>query len=348
MDRCWSMDYKISVIIPVYNAQDRLDATINSVVNQTIGFENIELILVDDKSKDKSRDIITTYSDKYDNIKPIFLKENSGTPAKPRNVGIDNATAQYLIFIDSDDEIIPDYCETLYNAIEKENADVAHCGYSIKFLDGIYTSFKEDHEIEDPTLLRLTMWGAIFSTELIRKYDIKCPQTLAQDVVFSIKAFTQANKITQLPNYRGYIYTAENYSSVTHKTSKNSFIKYLKGFALVNEYLDENNFNKEETWLALIPFMLYMFFKLDESKEEKIDLLKKYRELGLSINYPNIKLDLKPLDMVNKAIMKEQYNKAIFLSSIAGKMYNWRNLKNFIYKQNLNLKKVEIGELANS
>ena len=213
------MNYKVSVIIPMYNVQDSLKTNIKSVVNQTIGFENIELILVNNKSSDNFRNIINSYSDKYDNIKPIFLKENSGIPAKPRNIGIDNVTAPYLIFIDSDDEIIPDYYETLYNAIEKEKADIAHCGHFTK-LDGIYTCFKQEPKVDDSVLLRLTMWGVIFSTELIKKHDIKCPLTLAQDVVFAIKAFTQANKIVQLPNYRGYIYTAENYSSVTHKVSK--------------------------------------------------------------------------------------------------------------------------------
>ena len=62
------MNYKVSVIIPIYNAQDTLKVAINSVINQTIRFENIELILVDDKSTDNSRKIITTYSNKYNNI----------------------------------------------------------------------------------------------------------------------------------------------------------------------------------------------------------------------------------------------------------------------------------------
>ena len=342
------MNYKVTMIIPVYNAQDTLEATINSVVNQTIGFENIELILADDKSSDNSRDIINNYANKYDNIKPIFLKENSGTPAKPRNLGIDSATSPYLIFLDSDDEIIPDYCETLYNSIEKEKADVVYCGNSIKFLDGIYASFKEDPKLEDPSSLRLTMWGVCFSKKFIKEHDIKCPSTLAQDVVFSIKAFTQANKIIQLPNYRGYVYTAENESSVTHNASKNSFKKYLKGFSLMKDYLDENKLNKERIWVIHLPLLLYMFFKIDENKKEKIDILKKYREFELSLNYPNIKLNSKPLDILNKAIMDEQYDKAIFLSSIASKMYSWRKLKNFIYKKDLDLKKVEIDELLNS
>ena len=64
--------YKISVITPVYNAESSLKNAIDSIINQTIGFENIEFILVDDKSTDGSRSIILEYADKYDNIKAIF------------------------------------------------------------------------------------------------------------------------------------------------------------------------------------------------------------------------------------------------------------------------------------
>ena len=92
--------YKISVIIPVYNAENTLKQAVNSVINQSIGFENIELILVDDNSNDNSRKIIQDYADKYGNVKAIFLRENSGSPSKPRNTGIDNATAPYLMFLE--------------------------------------------------------------------------------------------------------------------------------------------------------------------------------------------------------------------------------------------------------
>ena len=70
--------YKISVIIPVYNAEGTLKKTIDSVITQTFGFENIELIIVDDKSSDNSKIIINEYSKKFNNIKPIFLEKNSG------------------------------------------------------------------------------------------------------------------------------------------------------------------------------------------------------------------------------------------------------------------------------
>lgn len=97
-----TMTYKISVIVPIFNAENDLKNAINSVINQTIGFENIELILVDDCSTDNSKNIINYYLTKYPNIKAIFLK-NTGNPSKPRNIGIDKSTGEYLMFLDSDD-----------------------------------------------------------------------------------------------------------------------------------------------------------------------------------------------------------------------------------------------------
>ena len=81
--------YKISIITPIFNAEKFLRNTIESIIKQSIGFENIELILIDDKSTDKSGEIIKDYANKYDNIKPIFLEKNSGAASFPRNKGIE-------------------------------------------------------------------------------------------------------------------------------------------------------------------------------------------------------------------------------------------------------------------
>ena len=134
-------------------------------------------------------------------------------------------------------------------------------------------------------------------------------------------------------------------ASITHNISKETFNKFLKGFCIVKEYLNENKLNNEKLWVDLLLLPLYMFLKIDGNKEEKIAILKKYREFELSLNYPNIKLMLKPMDMLNKAIMNENYDKAIFLSSIASKIYKWRKLKNFIFKYTKGLKKIEMGSV---
>ena len=80
------MSYKISVIIPIFNAEKYLSHTIETIIGQSLGFENIELILVDDKSTDNSSKIIQEYANKYDNIVAIFSEVNHGFPGFGRNV----------------------------------------------------------------------------------------------------------------------------------------------------------------------------------------------------------------------------------------------------------------------
>lgn len=117
------MSYKISVVIPVYNAQNDLSKAIDSIINQTFGFENIELILVDDASTDNSKEIIKEYQSLYDNIRLGELKQNSRLPGKPRSLGIDYASADYIVFLDSDDTYEKDAFEILYDTVQKENSD---------------------------------------------------------------------------------------------------------------------------------------------------------------------------------------------------------------------------------
>lgn len=135
--------YKISVIIPIYNAENELETAINSIINQNFGFENIELILVDDKSTDNSKEIIQKYENKYKNIIGVYLDNNSGLPGKPRSIGIEYATSDYLMFLDADDEYTKDAFEILYHIIEKEKSDFVIANYYFNF-DGeiVKSNFK--------------------------------------------------------------------------------------------------------------------------------------------------------------------------------------------------------------
>lgn len=114
---------KTSIIMPVYNNERDLPHVLDSIVNQTIGLENLEVIVIDDCSTDKSGEIIDIYSKKYKNIYPIHLYENSESPSKPRNMGIRNATSDYIMFHDSDDCFKLDACEILYETMQNEDVD---------------------------------------------------------------------------------------------------------------------------------------------------------------------------------------------------------------------------------
>ena len=124
---------KISIIIPVYNIQDYLDNTLDSVVCQT--YKNIEIILVNDGSSDESNNICEFWKEKDERIKYIE-QENKGVSIA-RNVGFSNSSGEYILFIDGDDEIAQDMCEQLLTRLIEDEADASYCGFFNIFKDKI-------------------------------------------------------------------------------------------------------------------------------------------------------------------------------------------------------------------
>jgi len=120
----------ISVIIPVYNVEKYIKRAFDSLLNQTIGFENLEIIFIDDASTDNSSKIINDYSKKYENVKSILLDRNSGSGGKPRNIGMSISSKEFIMFLDADDFLYEDACELLYDEITKENIDIVSGTYT--------------------------------------------------------------------------------------------------------------------------------------------------------------------------------------------------------------------------
>ncbi|TWT04968.1 glycosyltransferase family 2 protein [Planomicrobium sp. CPCC 101079] len=126
-----SRESKVTVVTPVYNAEKFLGKTINSVINQSLQFKNIEFILVDDRSTDSSRSILWNYAQRYENIVAVFLKENTGSPSTPRNLGIELASSEFICFLDADDWLEEDCLKNLAAILEETGDDYA-VGKTIK------------------------------------------------------------------------------------------------------------------------------------------------------------------------------------------------------------------------
>lgn len=339
--------FKVSVIIPVYNAESTIGNAIDSVINQTMNFEDIELILVDDNSSDDSSKIIQEYADKYGNIKFIKLTENSGLPSKPRNVGIDNSTAPYLMFMDNDDLFPPETCETLYDAITDKDAEIVSCENCFKLRDGFYASFdeqtKEIAPIEDKSKIRCTCWGYIFKTELIKNNDVKFPLFVPEDGLFITEAFGNASKIFQMPRFIGYAYTieAEDKESYIHSINNEKFLRYLNGHYPYLEAVRKYNINEENIFNDSVSILILMFVKVNAPHNERIDSLKQLHDFEKSLNF-EVKLNSKPIDMLNSFILSEHYTAANILCWFAGLLYKNNRLKNLISRNYSNLKKIEL------
>lgn len=279
--------YKISIIVPVFNVEDTLQNAFDSILTQNIGFENLEVIFVDDKSTDNSASIIKKFSRKYSNVKAIYLDENSGFAGKPRNIGIKNATAPYLMFLDPDDVFLDDACEILYNNITKNDLEFVSANYDItrdgKTVKNNWNILKlEDEEsleiqsIEENFNFLLTppsVWSKIYKKEFILKENIEFLVGVpAQDLVFVTETLLKANGIKYI-NHSVVEYIPRTNDSITSKRNKSTLAGFIKSYTAVLNIAKE--FNANYAWLG--PRNLYFWIKQfclsDLSIKDKIDLL---------------------------------------------------------------------------
>lgn len=114
------MEYKVSVIVPVYNGSEFILSACSNLINQTL--KEIQIIFVNDGSTDDTAEILNEIEKQYDNVEAIHIKNQGVSVA--RNVGIENAAGRYVGFMDVDDTVDSDYYEFLYNIAIKENLDV--------------------------------------------------------------------------------------------------------------------------------------------------------------------------------------------------------------------------------
>lgn len=134
----------ISIIVPVYNLEKELPRCIDSIINQK--YTNIEIIIVDDGSSDKSREIIEHYKQLDNRIVPLF-KKNSGV-TETRLAGVKIAKGYWIGFVDGDDEIESDMYYNLLKNADEYNADISHCGYQMVFDDHVTYFYNTNKVIE--------------------------------------------------------------------------------------------------------------------------------------------------------------------------------------------------------
>lgn len=208
-------------------------------------YKNIEIILVNDGSKDNSLEIIRELEKNYPDIIKVFTGENNGKEAA-RNLGIENAEGEYLTFLDSDDWLDNDYIEKLHAAAIK--SEVVVSGY--KRYSNNYELLYESVPQEDKwSMFRYCATaGKMYSAEFINKNQLRYKKfNLAEDAYFCINAYALTNKVCVLP-YAGYCYY-ENFSSITNskKYDKNdSLVPVLKEL----DYVISQNCNIDKELLA--------------------------------------------------------------------------------------------------
>ena len=212
----------ISIIVPIYNAEKYLKKCLDSLVNQTT--KNLELILINDGSTDHTEEIIKGYKD--ERIK-YFKNKNQGI-GKTRNFGINKATGDYIMFVDSDDEIANNTCELLLEKALSDDCDLVICDFYRKYDNGKLveeklgtfrdTTLKNNSDLL--TKINLSPWNKLYRSDLIKDNKLKFIENLKyEDAPFVVNAMKYAKKIGKVDECLNY-YAIHGNSETTVRDEK--------------------------------------------------------------------------------------------------------------------------------
>ena len=238
------MNEKITIVIPAYNLEKELSRTLDSVLAQT--YKNIEIIVVNDGSRDGTGTVIDDYATKDSRIKAIH-KENGGvTSARLR--GVAEATGEWIGFVDGDDWIEADmYAHLMRNALE-HHADISHCGYRMVFpngrVDWYYNTgrrVEQDHEtglrdLIEGKFIEPALWNKLFRKELFRNIAEHMDYTIKinEDVLMNYYLFKAANKAIY-EDFCPYHYVLRPGSAATSGLSTYKLEDPLKVMKIIHE-----------------------------------------------------------------------------------------------------------------
>lgn len=331
--------YKISVIIPTYNTGDFLYESFNSILNQTIGFSDIEVIIVDDASTDtKTLNHIKDLERKYENCKAIFLEDNSGFPGRGRNIGLAEAKGEYVIVADHDDSYQIDAFERLYSEITSKNADVAISNFNQVYDDKVipFTSvFKDTLEIhvsnidENLDLLRIpaAIWTRLFRKEFLAENNIRFLEgMLAEDVYVASLSSLKANGIVYLNGFYGYNYRirdSEKDKSTIHIRNRKYIEAMLNGYFKIVKALERENLERygKTIFRQHLTSWIHTIVLSDLSSSDRFELFKKAYPV-FDKYYSEDKYFNGKYDKVIEYILAEDFEKAVSYSFKVNKFSN--------------------------
>ena len=309
----------LSVIVPCYNGEQYIHRCIESILKQT--YSNLEVIVVNDGSTDKSEEIIKSINDSR--IKYIY-QENSGV-STARNKGIESSEGKYITFVDSDDTVEPNIYEVLVELIHKYDADIAHCSYN-KVVDGKIKKIGNTEKIyemdRDEAVSKLlsgelfvgSNWNKIYKSELFNNIRFDSKIKINEDVLTNFLLFIKVNKSVFIDKCL-YNYYAYNDSScnITNRIKSAEDCHKVSGLILqksIGEKFEVYAYQRYSNTLTNL-YRNYRFYGNKEQKDKCKELRKEIISLlNDNMVFGNIK--------VNALMLKY----ASFLYGTLYKIYN--------------------------
>ena len=309
----------ISIIVPVYNAEEYLERCLDSIVNQT--YQNLEIILINDGSTDNSLEICNRYKNMDSRI-IVVNQENFGV-SYTKNVGLKYATGDYIGFVDSDDVVSKNMYSILCDLILKTNMDIVSCGY-VKFsdkctfkIDNAYYIFDKIESIKKLLLednITNFLWDKLFKKDVFKNVNLR-KGIIFEDMDIMYKLFDNANGIAICNSILyGYYQRSDSY---THCYSYEKMLNYIDVYQKRYNFLNNNYFGlKKEIDSSLIFSIFILFRMIVFNKDKKLlndsVMLSEYRLLKKKriINKYNIHVSKKILIKLLK------YNRYLFYYSL--------------------------------
>ena len=270
----------ISVIIPTYNNEKYIKRSVNSLINQT--YKDIEIIIVNDGSTDKTEEICKNLMKEHKNIQYIYQK--NGGAAKARNTGLKMAKGQYIGFLDADDWADDDMYEMLYNMMKQHGAQISEVGgrticngHSIKNVKIETIECNRDKALEYHLNSRGKFFGCSVCNKLFARYiveEIKFEEgRIAEDILFVVQAILKSNILVS-STISKHNYDKTNEMSVTSRPSdmKYNDIMYVlkKRISLLKSTNNKNLVESSKTKYYLEQLVYYCYCKGNSKIEKNI------------------------------------------------------------------------------
>lgn len=318
------MAYEVSVITPFHNVDiDVFKRGINSMLSQTIGFSNVEWIIVIHNSGQEYHDALHGLLDQYDNVRLERWDNNVHTPSSPRNRGIELASAPYIAFLDGDDQYTPSCLQKVLYHMKKNDAQI--------------TWFRREYELESPDSVPITeivLWdqtreeiivdkdhwddekifsgicgmvtSRMYSKKFIDSNNLRFDETVpfAEDYLFNIECYGHADKICYLPQTIGYHYFINGGSLVQSKgKSGETLLAYAKGYKKVFEAGFSYGFYMNAIVLGLCCVLARFLISTDDITLEQRIEIKNILEPYLRVMTP-----LKVSKIYSEKAVKERFD----------------------------------------
>lgn len=262
------IDYKVSIIIPIYKAEKFIERCARSLLNQN--FNSIEYIFINDDSPDDSFKIVRELIEKSNRKEDVKLLENEHNlgVAKTRKKGMLEATGEYVIQIDADDWIESNMISTLYNKAKQDNADIAVCDYYISFITGKETYRKEEYKPNIDFNIKNIMLGkvhpAFWNTLIKRNLYVEkniFPEgkiNMGEDYEMMLKLFLSTEKVTYIPKALLH-YTQYNENSITKTMNREYINDTIQCIKIFEEILKPTGDRYIQEFRTMIVFWKKMF-----------------------------------------------------------------------------------------